>query len=619
MFCIYCGKQIEDGKTMCDSCAAARNMPYDPAEEPVYQQPAEPVPQQPAQPEAPAFTVSNPVEPPKSGKKPKSPKRFPLGAVIAAVAVVGVAASVAIFWDSITGMFVRNFAKPEDYLSHVEEKEAEKQIGTLTDAYGSILGALGNFTGTDVSDKVEDKVENADNVSTQTQIQVEVGDEILEMLEPMLENSGVNMDLAWLNDIRLTLAGNTDGDLTQADMGIGLGKTTIATLSVLMDLAGGDMYMGIPELSDTYLHLVLEDYMDGAQMPDMDEVQDILDEVVALLPAEEKLNEVLNRCYTLILENVGEVEKTSDTIEVDGLEQKLTVLECTVTEEDILNIAVAILEDVEDDKELMESIYGIAEYAYGYDEDEVDEGIAYALEELDAMAEEADEDNCINLTTYIDNNDVIVGRVIEIDSADGESIEISYVTVWQKDEFAFEADIADAIEITGSGSSKKDILEGEYEIEVEGQHIATLEISDYDEKAAEQGYINGTFTLTPSKDLMEMIIDQSGDMSQISSFLNIAKLSFQVEVASSEKTSQFSMRLQAGGATLFGLTLSSEQGKASDIKVPDSIEVDDQEALQEWILDMDFDVLVENMEDAGVPDEILDVVNQVLDQLDSYR
>ncbi len=611
MYCIHCGKQIDEGN-ICETCAAARSLPYDPEKEPAYEQTAQPEP---------VFTLNDPSQAPAKGQKPSRPKKFPIAAVIVAVVLVGVAAAAVLFRDSLSSVFVRNFGSPEEYLAHVEEKEAQEQIDSITDAYGKLLGALGTYTGTNVSDKVEGSKEELGDFTIQSQIQFEIGDDVLEMLEPVLADAGMDMDLAWLSDIRLTLLSNTTGDLTQADMGIGLGKNSIATLRVLMDMAKGDMYMGVDELSDTYLFLHMEDYTEGVQLPDVGSVQQQINELAALLPGEAKINELLNRYYGIVLENVRDVEKSTEAVEVDGVEQKLNVISCTVTQEDILNIGIAILKDVQGDKELMEALYGIAAYTVVSAEEAVDEAISLALENMDDMLDACEKGNRIELTTYIDNSDNIVGRTIEIRSVDSEKIEISYVTVWSKNEFAFEAEIADMVEITGTGSREKNILEGSFEVEVQGQSVAELELSDYDEKAAEEGYLNATLKLTPSEEIMDMIIAEvGGELPQLGAVLDIAKLSLEVKLASSETSDTVGLRIKAAGATLLGFSITGEKVKPTEVKLPqDTVTLEDQQALQEWIMGMDFDQIIDNLEKADVPDVIMDAIYQVLNQLETYK
>ncbi len=602
MFCVNCGKPIEDGKTVCDECAV-QELPYNPQEEPVYQA-AEP-----------SFQLNNPVEEPVKVKKPK--KGFPVGAVIALAVVAAIVVCGVIFWDSITGFFVRSFGTPEQYLSHVENKAAEDTINGISGFYGNLLGVLGG------------EVETED-VATKGNISIEISEDILSTI-----GMPADMDLGWLSKIDLSVYTCSKDGLMQSDMGIGLGGVNIATLSMLMDLAEGDMYMGIPELSDTYLYMDVGTIPGAAEdmdeiMDQMEELKEMMDEISEMLPSEKKLNQKLTLYWGIVLENLEDVEKSTETVEVDGLEQKLTVIECTLTEEGLYKIARAILEDVQDDKELMKCVYAIAEYA-DLDEDDVDDALDEAIDGLKDMAQDADDDNRINLTTYVDSTDSVVGRTIEVEGSDMDAVELYYITVWEKDEFAFEANIADQAEITGSGSREKNLVNGEYVIEVMGEEMLILEVADYDEKSAEDGYVNGTFTISFGEGLTDLIFASSGSSSPsygsassgmsdiLSAFLD---LKVEVKLTSSEKVSELALAVKAAGVKMVSMTITGEQVKASDIKVPkDTIDMNDldEEEAMEWILGMDFDKIVKNLEKAGLPDDIMDQVYDLMDQLEELE
>lgn len=629
MFCVNCGKPIEDGKTMCEACAAAQSMPYNPAEEPAYQPPYQPSyepPYQPvAEPQQPTFELNNPVEPPKKGKKPKAPKtgkRFPVGLVVAATAVVGIAAAAVFCWDTISSFFVRSFGSPEDYMTHVEEKVAEENINSFTSAYGQMLNAMGGG--------------EMEHTGVKGEMHLTFGEDLLDLIELGMTASGTDMDLGWLSDIKMTVSSSIDGDLAEAEMGIGLGKTTIATINMILDMENGDCYMTVPELTGTYLALSMEDA--GLDMSQFEDYQEMMSDFVKMMPSEKKMNEILIKYWAIVLANVEDVEKSTETVEVDGLEQKLNVITFTVTDENLIDIAIAILEDIQDDEELLECAIGIYEKmypGYGYleyneetgeyeevfveadHEEIIMEALDSALESLEEVKDELDGDVSINVTTYIDNSDKIMGRTIEVETPD-DSYEAYYITVWEKNEFAFEANIADMIEITGSGSREKKLLSGEYEISVDGEHMLTLEVEDYDEKAAEEGYINGTFTLVPSDDVMEKIIDEMG-ATGMGAYLDFAKLALEVKLANTATSNDIALNIKMGGSTMFGISLYAEYVEGDSIKVPSkTVDMNDQEALMEWVMDMDFEQLISNLEDAGVSDMIVDALEGVIGYLDYY-
>lgn len=613
---------------LCDACMAAKTA-SEPAqaqapvslESQLYQ--SAPQPAQESAPQ-PVFELNDPVTTAQKAPKPPRAKGFPLGTVIAAILVVAIAVSAVVCWDSVQSFFVRSFGTPEEYLERVEEKAAEEVIDSVSSAYGDILGAF------DTADT---------DTALSAQISISVGDDLLDLLSTYLNAYGMNMDVSWLGDICLTMDEATDGDLFRTSIGIGLGNTTIATYDFIMDLAMGTVYYGFPELSDAYLCLDPEDM--GMDMDDYQEIMDqysqILVDVLDDLPSEKRVNELLSKYWQIVLEHMQDTEKDTETVEVGGIAQKLNVITCTLTQEDLLNIFIEILEDIRDDDELIDCITGIWEQVYQgngyYDwvynsatgeyemvfvsdeldyEEELLDAIDETLEELEDALDRCDEDNRINITTYVDNSDEIVGRTFEIESADGEDQEISWVTVWKGKEYAFEADILGQVKITGSGTRSGDLINGEYKVKYQRQTVLEIEVIDYDEKKADEGYLSGSFKFVPGDDLLEEILDDMG-VSSLGGVIKLTDLGIQIDISESADGTSMGIRVVQGRSTLVGLTVSTETGSDISVKVPgNTVGVDE---AMEWIVSFDFDTLLSNMRKAGVDEELVDMLEDGIDEI----
>lgn len=627
MFCINCGKEIPEGKVLCAECEAAQNLQH-PEEQaaPVAEnvEEAAPVVETAEQPET--FQLNNPAAQPVK----KAGKRFPVAAVIAAVAVVAIVLTAVLCWGSIESFFIRTFASPEDYLQHVTEKQMEANISAFSGAYGQMLANMSGNKELSTAAKME--------------MHLLLGDELMSMLETGMESSGVDMDLSWLSDIMISMDTNMQGDMTQMDMGVGMNNTTLLTLSMIMDMAGMNMYMGVPELSDQYLSADLSELGGEAMVPtgSMTVVQDSLDEIKELLPSEEYVNTLLNRYLQIILENVKEVEKDTDKVSVSGVEQKFNVLTATIYEEDLLNIAIAVLEDAKEDEELLNLIVGICEkvgtgeYDYVWNDElgdyemvpvdvdfeaMVEDGIDEALDSLDELLDDCDDDNYITLTMYVDNSDAICGMTVEISGAEMDmEYEFYYITVWERNNYAFEAELG-PVSIEGEGNRKKNLINAQYEISAMGLDVMTIEVIDYDEKQAEDGNLVATYRLTPADDVIEMIMgggmatpmpEVSGapvppeSSSVLGNLIGNADLSLQLECNCVGDTAAFTFSILTDDSTLIGFSISATTDEAGKIEIPDkTVDVTDQTAMQYWILGLDFDKLGDNLEKADLPDEVM--------------
>ena len=225
MFCINCGKPIDDGKLFCDACAPADAKPEAPAEQP--QSAAE-------TPVVAEETIElGGTEPAKKAKKPrKAPKKGLIIGIIAAV-VVAAGACTAIWWDNVSNFFVKTFSSPEDYMAHVTQNAADEGIGALGDVYGTILDSM--------SGKAEKPQYNGMDMT----MEVTVGDQLLNLLK---ESAGADIDLSFLKQIAITTKVITDADnmKSQVDASFSLGGVKIATISAIANMQDFTCMLGSP-------------------------------------------------------------------------------------------------------------------------------------------------------------------------------------------------------------------------------------------------------------------------------------------------------------------------------------------------------------------------------------
>lgn len=588
MFCIYCGKPTEGNSNICADCAAARSDGYgsDIQTEDTFQ-------------------INTP-------KKPQKGKGGII-ALIAAIAVVAVAAVVlALNWNSITG----SFSTPQEHLAYVEEKALEDQLDTITDAYGNYLENL-----------------NIQNNAMNTEVRVQLGDDILDLLESSLYESGIPFSVDWLRDITVAATVRSGDDRYQTSLGIGLGSNRILTADMIVDVAGDGLWIGVPELHEDYLHIDSFAEMTGMSMSEaFGQGQMMTQEMLQMLPTEDELNAMLNKYLGLVIHNIENVETGSDTLTVGGISEEFTTLTATIYEKDVLNIAKTILSEFKEDDDVLETFadmveyyiesnagneyivnpftgeYNLASAFIGMDAKQIlMEAINEALAELEANLTRAAENNYLVLTTYINDEEEICGRKL-VGSDDGELEDILHFSiVHDGDAFALEAVFGDELTVTGKGTEKDDQISGEFTVLAEGQHLLDLHLTN----AGEAG---GTYRLIPSETLLEEVLYELGiDGASILSTLDIT---LEMEIKSTDAADNMSARLMNGSKLVVGVTLSSYAGGNGDVELPaNGVDVLDDAASMEWFSQLDFDRLLENLRTAGVPSELVSTLDYLLASL----
>lgn len=577
MFCEKCGKPIPEGKDSCEFCNPTAQQEVE------YQ-----IPPVAEEAEMPEFTLTMPAE---ENEKPK--KAGKLGLIIGAAALVLAVLLVALNWKPISRFFVRTFAAPETYLAVVEKDAAADVAENIAAAYDKYMNSY-----------------SSDGAVTDMEIKLEAGDLLLNVLTTALKQNGMALDLNWVESVTLSPTVEVYKNMTRADIGVGLNDTHLATISLVMDMDAGMVYVGIPELHKTYLSFEAEDifgYEYEEVFQSMTQSQEMTKELMKLMPTGEELKTLINTYWGIVADSFADGEKETQKVSCGGLKQKLTVITVELSQKDVLKLAGDLLEQAQDDKIVKKLIKGFNRYATemnGYDMDlysQFDDVVDELLDDLDYMMDEAARGDFITIETFVDNKNTIVGRTITVET-DGEEVEIYYITVTEGKEFAFQADIANRIVIEGEGTLDGDKRTGSYTLSVDGTEYVTLELEDF---ACTDNTLSGTVRIVPSSDLYS----STGGALSVVGILSTATL----ELTFDEDTVR--LAVEVSGAEMIALTLSATSGKSSVIAIPESISnnATSAEGLK-WMSEFDLDGLVNNLKKAGVPNDYMDLINGLIPQ-----
>lgn len=580
MFCGKCGRPIPEGQQDCAFC----NPPaVQPEQIPQY----EPAPvQQPVDPE-PAFELNMPAE---GSSRKKSGGKKPL--IITALVLVA-ALVLAIFnFGNIVRFFKRSFFEPAAYLQDVEKAHVADFAKNLAESYDKSL-----------------EVYSPKGSSVDSTVTVKANDQVMSLLSTALSQNGVSLDLNWVKSISISPKVEMYENTMGVELGVGLNGTHLATVSVIMDYENEIMFLGIPELHDTHIQMDLPEElqeMDYAAI--LKSAQDYNGQMMEIFPSGEQIETLINRYFAIVAEGLEDVEKSTETVEVDGVEQKLLVLTAKLSQEDILKIASKLLKEAKKDDVIEDVLqaYGaymnsLPEYANGQMPD-LYEGFSQTVEEgidaLDELIDEAESGRFLTIETYLDNKDNVAGRSFTV-SMEGEKVKAHYITVTEGSKFAFEAEM-DTVEITGEGTIKGGKRTGSYTLSVDDTDYGTLELEDY--ACADDGTVSGTIRLIPADALYQMMeLDNS-----VLSILGDAALALTMD------GDTVTLGIEVGGAEMLSLSLSGETAKPSPIALPESFDVDDDDAGMKWLSELDLEAVVSKLEKAGVPEQYMDMIDQLV-------
>lgn len=596
MNCKNCGTPLSDDAVFCGVCGARVEKEVEnqvSAETEVF------VEQQDIAAEAPAFEA--PVadnfaqvqfDAPEATNAKKKGKGWvkaliPIVAVVAAVAVV-----FAFFGDAAVGTAIKTFGSPSDYLTYVEARSLGGYVDSITNMYDTYL-----VQGMKMDQYAEAKLD------------VELGESALELLE-----QAADMDLEWLNDLGIKMNANVKDTAESVNMALTMGEQSILSMDVIMDMANAGLYVAIPELNDKYLYMEMDDVssdmsgMSGAAGETMEDLGKTFDMLEKILPSEKSVNSLVDKYIKIALENLEEVEKDSEAVEVDDIEQKLTTLEFEFTQETAVNIAIAVLEELKEDSEVKKIVENAQNVLV--EEDFIDEpddsaydvmvdAIDDALDDL----EDADpsDDELFTLVDYVNSKHEVVGRAIEVS---GTEI-LRYVTVYKGSNFATELVVEQGLfELLGTGTEKGGVINGEFNLTVQDTDVLTMTVENFDSDKAEEGYFNGKFKLEPSSALLEEL------GASVVSAMNPA---IEIVCESSESSSNIAINVLTGDELFAGITVSDVRKAGQEINVPAESETVDADDAEEWMNSLSFDKLIENLKKTDIPDDIVDALETLMD------
>lgn len=542
--------------------------------------------------ENPSFGVNQPVKNPKSkkAKKAKSGKGGKGIIAVVAVVLVAVVALGVIFWGNISRFFQRNFGDPTAYLQDVEKDNVAAAADDFAAAYDQMM------TGYAVQ-----------NPSANYTLTLEVSDTMISLLETSLASEGMNVDLSWVENITLSPRVEMYENTLRYDIGVGLNSTTLATVSMIWDVESGMIYVGIPELHDTYI--AIDTYeMFGYGANDVAEAmamsQALTQTFVEALPESEDMKELIVKYMGIVIDSFSDAEKEKRSVEVDGLEQDLMVVSVDLSQKDILKLVIDILEEAKDDK-LVEDILNDFEDAmvslYGYElglYESFSYGVEGALEDLEYGLDEVGTTTFLTIDTYIDSKDIVVGRTITVKEG-REKISFYYITITEGDEWAFEAEAGELF-ISGSGTVNGDARSGSYTVSVSGTDYVTVKL---DNCVTSGSAFTGTIRIIPES----VVYDMAGLSGPYSSILNQAAL------ALSFTNNSVTVGIETAGTTFVAFTLSGEVSEAKPIALPASFDVNDDSAGMKWVSELDLEAVLANLNKAGVPSAYLDAAEQLVD------
>lgn len=577
MFCGNCGTTIEENAGFCPNCGTKveSSQPSE-VQQPQVQQP---------QVETNNMFVNNNPENFNNAPEEKKKKKFSvvklLCIVIPALIIV---VTIILNMGNIAGFAVKTFGSDSDYFRYVEAKAIGSYSDSLASLYGKVL------------------LENADmKMGQTTEATIELSDEGKDTLGDL---TGVDME--WLDKVKIDLETNVDG-MQSAKAGVAIGKTDIATIDVISDLEDGMLYFAVPEISEQYLGTEVDTEKYEKLMSELENLKETL-------PSEAEFAKIGTKYAAIAFNTIDDAKIYDESIKVGGINQNCDVIELDVDERLVLEMQNNVLEEAKTDEELQNMISDFVDVMastdsqyedidvkkfFSEDIDELQDNIQTQLDELDGDGEVV-----FTLTDYVNGKHEIIGR--SITSYDEE---VFFMGKAKKGgEVAYEVRVNNEFAISGEGKERGGKITGTFELSVDEQEIMTVETDKFDIDKLFKGELIGSFKIEASSAMADVASN-----SALGSLLD-----YTVEVKCG-KTS-IDLKLTENDNELLSIALDSKKKSPDKIETPDAdlvVDVKDTDALKDYVDSANINAVVDNLREAGVPEELMEPIEEAVDSLKS--
>lgn len=568
MFCSNCGASMPEGQPFCTNCGAPLTD------------------QQPLQGGNGASQQISP-KPPKAPKAPK-PKKALLSWIIAGVATVAVITGVVLGWGYIRNFVERTFSSPEKYYQTVEKRA----ISSATDALVDTTDLAGSMFSPDSKNAV------------QGSITVSMGKEFTDLI-----SDEVGTDMSWFKNAGMSFTlDQTHGDLIGAKATVQLNGTDIANLDGMYEKDSRMIYFRVPECSKQYAGMNLEDLLDlyyeengydqtYAMLSNLVYADDSqIQAIMGAMPDSKTLNKVIERYANIIIKNLDEVDRGSETVTAGDITCSYTTLEVEIDSATLESIAKDVVNTAVDDKDLKEIIYSFAT-AMGEDGDELYASLQDELRDADISI---DEDILIKMVVYVNGEGEVKGRDIQIKADGSEVATIRYLVTEKGGKFGAEFRIKTpdtTISLEGDGTKRGDMIKGTLDAKVssygETHKLGTIEIDG----STKDDSFEGDITFAPSEEVLEAMLSEV----DLPPFLTdmVRNIKITLSNHSSKNHLDVSLALKSDSTELITVRFECKEVSPLDLSVPS-----DYMDPEEWVQSMDQSnlmTLIGNLQKAGVP------------------
>ena len=481
--------------------------------------------------------------------------------------------------------------------------EAQDAVDSLTNIYGALLSALGG--------------NRPDSYGYEMDMLLTLGQDLRTQLENTLKQSEMDFDMSWLENVGLHMHSGYNGDLMRMVIEAQLNGKQLVSAETIMDMVGGMVYVSAPELNDQALGMEVDmSQMQGASQ----QANQLLAEYAEFLkdmPSEKELNAVLTRYLNLVIESLDPPTTGSKELHCEAIGQEVTTTTYNISAYDVLDIASKLLTTAKTDAELEKLLDAFSQVANQIGaKQSAEQGVAWTdvdlYQEILNAIDPALQNIADSKADMEDAEFLIVELYGDSESQQGFTIFVNGIVYARLYMLEYDTNTsfylnlgAGVIEIGGWAVTWEGKTKGEYTLSSNGSEMLFVELKDFDAAALEKGELQGIVRLKLGSGLISKL--------PLDFPVNRGTL-LELELDVDGQVSKVKANIYQNEILLFAISLTTKTADPGKIYVPANyVNMQDSDAMEQWAKGLKFDGVLANLSAAGVPNELVDLLKQSIE------
>lgn len=456
-----------------------------------------------------------------------------------------------------------------------------------------------------------------------TTVSAELSEDAAEDIGDLLALVGADMDLDALTKATATWTFAGKGQQVMIEGSVELGKDRVITPQFIYDGKTHIFYGRVPEFSQTYFAIELEEMLEREDLERLDMIAAAMDTADQAMPSAAKMRSLMKRCLGAAVAEISGVEEENTVVKAEGVRQRAVELSLEIDDDMLSDMIAAALEVVAEDKDLLK----MAETM-----DDTDLADEYGIEIADSFEDSMDLlidgtkeirfDETLELSLYVSNKGDIIGFEASVKS-DYENAVLSAISAVSGGRYGFEAYAKEGdykiFELTGEGRKFGNAITAEFKLIAEGVRIE-LNTEKLDLSKWARGEVKGRIRIgidqfVTSEIRGELEYEGVGFLSDIADDKELV-----LDFATSYSKTDISLALAEGKQDYIRISFANRIEAASSIRIPAERETEYLETtgdVADYLSDGELDFILDAADRLELPREAEELLSYGVDALEN--